>query len=124
MTGQAKAKKTAAKRSAPNKKTAQQANTAAQWGGLMGDGVDVATAVHEAVSQSIDVVSAETLAYSNRAIEQSVTAASALAEARSIGDVVDVQTRVVAQAWHEAFDYWTKLGESAAETAQKGFSAS
>ena len=91
----------------------------------MGDGV--VSAMREALSRSLDAVGAETLSYFNRAVEQSVTAAGALAEARSIGDVVDVQTRCVAQAWHEAFDCWIKLGESAAQTAQnaqKSFSVS
>jgi hypothetical protein len=56
-----------------------------------------------------------------RSFGQTVAAAGALMEARSFGDVIDIQTRCATEAWHQAFDYWTELGETTARTAQKGF---
>jgi len=118
MTRQAKAKNKASKPSEPKKKAANKATATPQWGTLMGDGMEVLNAMHQALSRSLDAVGAETLSYSNRAVEQSVIAAGALTEARSIGDVVDVQTRCIAEAWQEASDCWIKLGESATQTVQ------
>ena len=109
MTSQNKAKKTGAKPSGPKTSTASETATTPLWGGLLG----------EAFSQSLDVVGSDTLDYTNRVIEQTMTNAGALAGAKSLGDVVEVQARCATQA----FDYWTKLGETAAQTESKSFAS-
>jgi hypothetical protein len=108
------------KSSTPKKIARDKVGTQLPWGNLIGNGAEIAASARESISQSLAAVSAETLTYSNQAFEQTVVAVNAVADARSLDDLVNAQTRCLTEAWHQTFDYWTNLSESVTKTTPKG----
>lgn len=89
------------------------AKAAAGRGDIYGGGVDGAGVLSAALTGLVQVANENMFAYSKRYLEDGIATTIAVLDAKTITDVVDIQTAYAKKTWACSRDYMTKLSEAA-----------
>jgi phasin family protein len=85
------------------------------------DTVEAIVAAGTVTAKGVEAINAEVLAYSKSAFEDSVAAAKAVLAAKTLKEVVDLQTDFAKTAFEGYLHQSSKLGELTAKITQEAF---
>jgi phasin family protein len=83
------------------------------------DTVEAFVAASSATAKAVEAINAEVLAFSKTAFEDSVAAAKAVLAAKTLKEVVDLQTEFAKTAFESYVQQSSKLGEMTAKLTQE-----
>jgi phasin family protein len=92
-----------------------------QFSSLGKDNVEAVVAASTAYAKGIEAISAELMAYAKKSIEDSVTATKALMGAKTVKELVDLQSDFAKTSFDELMSKSSKLGEMYAKVTQDAF---
>jgi phasin family protein len=92
-----------------------------QFNSLGKDNMEAVVAFSTTYAKGIEAINAELMAFAKKSIEDSVTATKALMGAKTVKELVDLQSDFAKTSFDELMSKGSKLGEMYAKVAQQAF---
>ena len=92
-----------------------------QFKGLGKDNMEAVVAFSTTYAKGIEAINAELMAFAKKSIEDGVTATKALMGAKTVKELVDLQSDFAKTSFDELMSKTSKLGEMYAKVTQQAF---
>lgn len=92
-----------------------------QFNSLGKDNIEAVVAFSTTYAKGIEAINAELMAFAKKSIEDSVSATKALMGAKTVKELVDLQSDFAKTSFDELMSKTSKLGEMYAKVAQQAF---
>jgi len=85
------------------------------------DNVDAVIAASNAYAKGLEVLTSELMNFSKNSLEESVAATKALFGAKTLQEMIELQTSITSTAFDKVISQTTRVGEVATKVAQEAF---